>query len=452
MTSSSPLPPVHGIIPPHILENIARNGTPAQQERALATLALDSNLRQSRLQSTGRRSSRARTVAPEANKTRHIHDAKQGTDLPGDLVRDEGADPTGDVTVDEAYDYMGATWDFYSAIFERNSWDDAGGDLIGTVHFDVDYNNAFWDGEQMVYGDGDGIIFNRFTISVDVIGHELTHGVTQAESGLVYENQSGALNESVSDVFGSLVKQYLASETADAADWLIGEGLFTEAVNGVALRSMSAPGTAYDDPVIGTDPQPAHMDDYVETTDDNGGVHINSGITNRAFYLFATALGGYAWERAGRVWYATCTDPDLPSDVTFQGFADLTAKHAGALFSQVEVDALVSAWSEVGIAVGGDNQGQDPGSPQLVVLNSNHELLVQQGGLDAEWTLAASDVRAFAVGRNRIAVLDSTRQLLVREGGPEAPWALAASDVQAFALDGVPAVTAPATPPEVPQD
>jgi len=190
------------------------------------------------------------------------------------------------------------------------------------------------------------------------------------------------------------------------------------------------------------------MDDYVETSDDNGGVHINSGIPNRAFYLFATALGGYAWERAGRVWYATCTDAELPADVTFQGFADLTAKHAAALFSQVEVDALLAAWSGVGITIGGGNEGQDPGSPQLLVLNSAHELLVQQGGLEAEWTAVATDVHAFAVGRNRMAVLDGSHQLLVREGGPEAPWTVVARDVQAFVLDGVPAVTASQAPPE----
>ena len=110
---------------------------------------------------------------------------------------------------------------------------------------------------------------------------------------------------SIADVFGALTEQYGEGQTADQATWLIGEGLFTEAVEGRALRSMSAPGTAYDDDVLGKDPQPGHLDDYVETTDDNGGVHLNSGIPNRALFLVADALGGRAWERAGQVWYDT---------------------------------------------------------------------------------------------------------------------------------------------------
>src|SRR4029079_944922 len=136
----------------------------------------------------------------------------------------------------------------------------------------------------------------------------LTHGVTQDEAQLVYSNQSGALNESLSDVFGSLIKQFSLNQTADQADWLIGAGLLTKQVNGVALRSMKAPGTAYNDPVLGKDPQPAHMKDYVNTISDNGGVHINSGIPNHAFYLIATQIGGNAWEKAGQIWYLTLRD------------------------------------------------------------------------------------------------------------------------------------------------
>ncbi|HEX8487645.1 MAG TPA: M4 family metallopeptidase [Propionibacteriaceae bacterium] len=354
MASSSPHHHQHqvlGIVPPHVLENIARNGSSAQRSRAARSLDVDRTLRRQRRDNQDQQPRRDRSEQEsDAPKNRLIHDAQQQTDLPGELVREEGGEATGDVGVDEAYDYMGGTWDLYSKVFQRNSWDNAGGDLIGTVHFDRDYDNAFWNGEQMVYGDGDGELFNRFTISVDVIGHELTHGVTQAESQLEYHDQPGALNESISDVFGSLVKQFLASETADVADWLIGEGLFTEAVQGVALRSMAAPGTAYDDPVIGKDPQPAHMDDFVETNQDNGGVHINSGIPNHAFYLFATALGGYAWDKAGQVWYATCTDPALAADADFQQFADLTVAHAGSLLTEDEVAALVQAWGGVGIS------------------------------------------------------------------------------------------------------
>lgn len=198
------------------------------------------------------------------------------------------------------------------------------------MHYGQDYDNAFWNGHQMVFGDGDGEIFGDFTACVDVIGHELTHGVTQFTAGLQYQDQPGALNESVSDVFGSLVKQHSLGQDAAHADWLIGAGLLAPGIQGVALRSMKAPGTAYDDPRLGKDPQPAHMRDYVDTTDDNGGVHINSGIPNHAFYLLATALGGQAWDRAGRIWYDALTGGRLAADADFTAFARATVAAAKA--------------------------------------------------------------------------------------------------------------------------
>ena len=225
--------------------------------------------------------------------------------------------------------------------------------LKATVHYGQDYDNAYWSGSQMVFGDGDGELFNRFTISIDVTGHELTHGVTQHEAGLIYWGQAGALNESISDVFGSLVKQRVNKQKADEADWLIGEGLLAPGVNGEALRSMKAPGTAYDDPVLGKDPQPAHMRDYVHTISDNGGVHINSGIPNHAFYLAATRIGGYAWEEAGLIWYETLRSPSLRRGAQFQAFAGLTVVTAQSLFGvgSEEDEAVSGAWGEVGILV-----------------------------------------------------------------------------------------------------
>ena len=238
-----------------------------------------------------------------------------------------------------------------STPIERNSIDGAGLPLDATVHFGVRYDNAFWNGTRMVFGDGDGKLFNRFTVALDVIGHELTHGVTEQESGLAYRGQSGALNESLSDVFGSLIKQHALKQDVAAADWLIGAGLLTKAVKGVALRSMKAPGTAYDDRVLGRDPQPAHMKDYVRTTDDNGGVHINSGIANRAFYLAAVATGGNAWDATGRIWYETLRDPKLKANATFAAFAKLTVAVAGRLFDPKGREALAvsQAWKTVGV-------------------------------------------------------------------------------------------------------
>jgi Zn-dependent metalloprotease len=209
----------------------------------------------------------------------------------------------------------------------------------------------------MVFGDGDGKIFNRFTIALDVIGHELTHGVTGSEANLVYLREPGALNESISDVFGSLVKQKKLGQAANIADWLIGVGLFTSRVQSdtppAALRSMKAPGTAYNDPLIGKDPQPDHMSKYVHTSEDNGGVHINSGIPNRAFYLVATNIGGNAWEKAGGIWYDTVCDPQLKKTASFADFASRTSINAGHRFgsSSAERKAVVDAWHQVGVKV-----------------------------------------------------------------------------------------------------
>lgn len=304
---------------------------------------------------------------------RAVHDAQHGTELPGVLVRVEGGAVSGDAAVDEAYDGLGATWEVLAHVYGRDSLDGEGLPLVASVHYSRDYDNAFWDGRQMVFGDGDGLYFAGFTRSVDVIAHELAHGLTQFTAGLTYVGQSGALNESASDVWGAIVRQWVRGETVDRADWLIGAELFTDRVEGVALRSMAEPGTAYDDPVLGRDPQPGHMDGYVvlphDADNDNGGVHINSGIPNKAFHLFATALGGAVWEHAGLVWYDTMTTRGLiPRDVTFAGFAAATVDRAVARYgegSEVE-QALRAAWAGVGLDVPDEvGAGAPDGAAQL---------------------------------------------------------------------------------------
>lgn len=358
--------PINCIVPPHILKNIATNGTPIQKDLAIETLKRSERMRGQR-QALAEFSAAAFRVAA-GGKERVLYDAKNGSNLPGTIVRKEGDPPTADVAVNEAYDGSGYTYDLYNEVYQRNSIDGHGMRLDSTVHYRVGYDNAFWDGEQMVYGDGDENlpenqrIFNRFTIAVDVMGHELTHGVTQYEANLTYSQQPGALNESISDVFGSLVKQYHLQQMATDADWLIGQGLLSSNVHGVALRSMKAPGTAYDDPVLGKDPQPAHMKDYVTTVNDNGGVHINSGIPNHAFYLVAVELGGFAWEKAGQIWYVTLRDK-LSANSNFQNCADLTYQTAGGLFGagSLEQQAVQKGWAGVGITVGSTPPSPDPG-------------------------------------------------------------------------------------------
>ena len=342
------------ILPPHMLDQIVSNGTPDQRAAALKTLAIDDAMRSLRAGATPapvltRALPQKRSASPKKRRT--IYDAAGSQQLPGKSIRKEGAKPVGDASVDEAYDGLGATFDFYLDTYHRNSIDDAGLVLNASVHFGVDYDNAFWNGRQMVFGDGDAKLFNRFTTALDVIGHELSHGVTANEAGLLYLDQAGALSESLSDVFGSLIKQYAQKQDALQADWLIGAGLFTKSVSGVALRSMKAPGTAYDDPVLGKDPQPSHMQGFVHTTADNGGVHINSGILNRAFYAAAVEIGGYAWNVAGRIWYETLRDPHLKPNANFGAFAKLTIQTAGRLFTATgrEAAAVTQAWKQVGV-------------------------------------------------------------------------------------------------------
>ncbi len=358
--------PLQCIMPEHMLREIIQRGSSQQRDWAVRTQRISEQFRSQR-QSFARGTAQAMRTAT-AGKQRVVYNADFGTTLPGRAVRQEGQPPTGDPATDEAYDGAGATYDLYQSAYARNSIDGNGMRLDSTVHYQKGYDNAFWDGQQMVYGDGDEDLppaqrlFNRFTISIDVIGHELTHGVTQYEAKLTYDNQSGALNEALSDVFGSMVKQRALGQTADQADWLIGQGLFTANVKGVALRSMKAPGTAYDDPVLGKDPQPAHMRDYKNVSYDNGGVHINSGIPNHAFYVTAMGLGGNAWEKAGLIWYITLRDK-LQANSNFQDAANLTFETAGERFGvgSLEQQAIRTGWAEVGIDISGGGGEQKKG-------------------------------------------------------------------------------------------
>lgn len=346
--SSSSCSSICFIIPEYMNKKIVEKGTEKQKELAWKNLVLTEQLRGRRLV-TGLLSS---ILSASDRLYRSIYDAHRAENLPGSLVRIEGGKPKGGKPVSEAYDYSGNTYKYYKDVHDRNSINAKGMKLDSTVHYGEQYNNAFWNGDQMVYGDGDGEIFDRFTKCIDVIGHELTHGVTQYEAALEYQGQPGALNESFSDVFGSLVKQYTLKQDVDKADWLIGAGLFTKKIKGVALRSMKDPGTAYNDPTIGKDPQPGHMKNYVKTTSDNGGVHINSGIPNRAFYFTAIEIGGYAWEKAGKIWYLTLRDR-LRENSDFQETANLTADVASSLYGKgsMEQKAVLNAWDKVGIKV-----------------------------------------------------------------------------------------------------
>ena len=354
MTRSPASPMNCSIVPPYLLSRIAErpDRLASAADAARRTLMEFTSVAEARqLGRTAKAPSSGTAFSPKLRRT--VFDAMQRQELPGREVRAEGSGPSGDPAVDETYDGLGATYALYEDAYGRSSVDGAGQPLLATVHYGRDYDNAFWDGAQMVLGDGDGEVFERFSKSLTVIGHELTHGVIQYTAKLVYQGQAGALNESVSDVFGSLVEQKLLGQSVQEASWLVGEGLFTPEVSGSALRSLAAPGTAYDDDVLGKDPQPANMSGYVETTSDNGGVHLNSGIPNHAFYLAAVQLGGYAWERAGQVWYDTITEPNFPADCTFAVFAAATITAAEKRYGagSVESSAVQAAWQEVNVMV-----------------------------------------------------------------------------------------------------
>ncbi|MFC7493279.1 MULTISPECIES: protealysin inhibitor emfourin [unclassified Nocardioides] len=385
-------------VPPYLLARVAPS-----------SLAVDEALRAGRGVPVPARS----PVLPVAAPAWTVHTADSTTDLPGRAVRSAGDRPTGDVAVDEAADGIVGALALFAEVYGRSSYDGAGAPVSLTVHYGQDYDNAFWDGVQLVFGDGDGRVFERFTRPVDVLGHEFTHAVTEYSAGLVYRDQPGALNESVSDVFASCLKQRLLGQTADGADWLIGEGLFLPGVQARALRDMAAPGTAYDDPVLGRDPQVGSMDDFVSTTDDNGGVHINSGIPNRAFHLAALAIGGAAWEGAGRIWYAALTGGAIGPDTEFAGFAAAMIAAAGT-----SADAVGSAWEAVGVTPSSSAPApavpRPPGSSRRVAVR-------RTGGFAGLRTAGEVDLDGDDPRGPEVAALVDRVDLAAVAGGPPQP-------------------------------
>ena len=289
---------------------------------------------------------------------RKTYTASNGTSLPGTLTRSEGGGASGDTPLDNAHDFAGTVYNYYFTEHGRDSYNNAGATITSTVHYGTNYNNAFWNGVQMVYGDGDGTTFAPLSQSLDVVAHELTHAVTNLESNLIYQNESGALNESISDIFGALI---------DVGDWKIGEDVYTPGTPGDALRYLDTPAIAGQ--------QPDHMDNFVTPNasgsaldqacasaqnQDNGCVHINSGIPNKAAYLMAAggthggitvaALAGGRTDM-GKIWYLAQTTY-LTSSSTFLDAKKATEDAATALFGAgAKVTTVTNAWKAVGVGV-----------------------------------------------------------------------------------------------------
>jgi Zn-dependent metalloprotease len=337
------------ILPPDLLERLARSTEGATRDAAIDTLSLDRRFRMARAESAARIGGFANRpvtfarIGGTAQRTIY-NQAHSQTQTPGTVARNEGQAAVSDQSVNQAYDGLGFTYDFYWSQFQRDSIDGAGLPMLGMVHFGSNYDNAFWDNAgHMFFGDGDGQILLDTTAGIDVIGHELTHGVTQHEANLTYSGQSGALNESISDVFGIQVKQRALNLDVTQSDWLIGKEISGPAL-GLALRSMAKPGTANPH-----DQQPADMDGYHAGAD----VHINSGIPNHAFYVTAITLGGNSWDAAGPIWYSTLCDSSLHANATFHQFARLTVKHARRTYGATgrEIDAVRAGWEAAKVPV-----------------------------------------------------------------------------------------------------
>ncbi len=343
--------PLQCIIPPYVADHLAGSADPKLRRLGQRLISSSATFRAMR-NAARLMPALMVTAAPLKRRHRLIYDSKGTASLQHKLVRSEGDPKSTDPAVNEAYDFSGDTYDFYDKVFDRNSLDDNGMTLISNVHVaDPDtgepMDNAFWDGEQMAYGDGSGSGFDRFTKSIDVVGHELTHGVVTFTSNLIYFGQSGALNEHFADVFGVLVGQWVRGETANNGSWLIGADLIQPAPTRRALRDMENPGTAFQgDPLLGDDPQPAHMDDLYTGPRDRNGVHINSGIPNRAFALAAKAIGGKAWDVTGRIWYDTMRK--LNKDAKIVDCANQTLADAPDAPARKAVKA---AWKKVGITL-----------------------------------------------------------------------------------------------------
>ncbi|MCY4754002.1 M4 family metallopeptidase [Pelomonas aquatica] len=272
-----------------------------------------------------------------------VYDCKHTQTLPGAPVASPGASK--DATAKRCFAETTDVAKFYKTVFGRNSIDDAGMTMMSSIHFGRNYNNAMWNGSQMLYGDGDGKLFTDFTGGNDVIGHELTHGVTQHSLQLAYAGDAGGLNESLSDCFGSMFRQWEANQDVNAADWLIGAdimGPVAKAKGYKALRNMAQP-----DDKAALAAQPTQYSQVTPGMDP----HYSSGPPNLAFCTACKTLGGKSWEKIGQVWYAALTTSGAQPNMTMPQFAARTRQLAAQNYgAQPAVAAAVDAgWKKVGL-------------------------------------------------------------------------------------------------------
>ncbi len=283
-----------------------------------------------------------------------------GRSLPGSLATDSDNYWT-DGSVVDAHKYLENVYDFYYNVFGRKSFDNNDSALIATVHYGTDYVNAFWNGSQMVFGDGDGVLSTSLAGAIDVIGHELSHAVTDYTSDLIYYDESGALNEAFSDIMGTTIEFYWQPEGFGLlmADWMMGEDIwYPNEPFGDALRYLDDPHkatTSYTE----TGYYPAHYSEIYTGTSDNGGVHINCTVVGHWYYLIANggtnpvsgiSVTGMGIEKAREIVYLAFTQY-MPADATFSVARDVTLQAAADLYgaSSAEYSIVETAWNAVGV-------------------------------------------------------------------------------------------------------
>ncbi|MCM4166375.1 Protease PrtS [Arenibacter antarcticus] len=325
------------IVPPYILEQLAKQGSNSCKRTLLETQRIAQS-RNIAIHNLLQRNDK------EGNGERIVYDCLNEYRQKVQVARSEGQDKVKDMATNQAYDHSGFVREYFIDTFQLNSLDGKGMPIVSNVHYGIGYNNAFWDGDEITYGDGDGGQFSNFSAAIDVVAHELTHGITQFLGNLEYKGQSGALNEHFSDVFATIIKQKYLVQDIGEADWLIGDTIVGKEFPGKAIRSMKAPGSANE-----FDSQPDHMDQYYSGASDNYGVHINSGIPNKVFYLSCMAIG---IEDCALIWFHTLTQ--LWRTANFNDMLEVITRVTKELIKENKVSstadiAIEESFSAVGI-------------------------------------------------------------------------------------------------------
>lgn len=394
------------IIPPYIEENIEQNVPEARKARARRARFLSDNARARRV---------AQAVEPGHGERREIRDAQgqEVTDAP--VVRREDEPDTDDPAVDTSYDACGQTYDYLYDRHQRPGPDGAAGTMIVVVRYGERYDNAFWDGTVLALGEGD--IFPAFWKSPSVVAHELGHCFTERTCRLGYgNNEAGGNNEHGSDWFAAVIEQWVRGQSAQDADWLIGRELFSEGLRGRALRDMLHPGTAYDDPLLGKDPQPRTYDQFRPGMDP----HLGSAIGNLAFATAARAAGGATWEAIGPIWY-DCWVNRMNSKTGFGSLATATVESAAAKFGpgSAQVHAVEAGWDAAKVPLASPAPDPEPASDCIeefqAVLSGSARHLNGLGKYLNLATLPGLLLDPEAVEHLRaLARADGTRRLLAR--------------------------------------